>query len=86
MRRKREISASRGNYSQHAETYFSFTFEHTKMTEVAQPFGLNGNVDIIMENSTGSNLRFSSGLILPPPEIKGLCSNQVYDSQLADTA
>jgi len=56
------------------------------MTEVAQPFGahLNGNVDVIMENLTGSNLRFSSGLILPPPEIKGVCSNQVYDSQLAD--
>ena len=31
------------------------------------------NEDYNMENgaSSGSNLRFSSGLILPPPEIKG---------------
>ena len=30
----------------------------------------NGDVDHDMENDTKTNLRFSTGLILPPPEIK----------------
>ncbi len=72
-------------YANTKNVFLSY-FEHTpenKMTEVSQPIGahLNGSIDVIMGNSTGSNLRFSSGLILPPPEIKG-AFNQVMTLSL----
>ena len=42
-------------------------------TIMAEALHLNGAADAAMDSSTpGFNLRFSSGLILPPPDIKGL--------------
>lgn len=55
------------------------------MTEVALTNGhhLNGNhADYEMDNETpGANVRFTSGLILPPPEIKGkscIMNSRIY--------
>lgn len=51
------------------------------MTEVLQASGshLDESADITMGNSTpGPSLRFSSGLILPPPDIKGSYASLVF--------
>jgi len=62
------LSASPASYTP------SFVKTTTAMTEVAHINGnhLNGHADYEMGNpSQTGGLRFSSGIILPPPEIKG---------------